>query len=153
MVLETLEGPAADSNLWAEIGNEQRSRLHSDSLVSIKVSLPPLLPIADHKGTFVSRRAANIALRCRKPWSARATGGILTTHVTREEANKVFKASTCAHKCRIMQQWFGGFMLSGWTCTAAPLCRGDHIMWFMLVEWIMETLTFLLHPIKQITGQ
>lgn len=24
MVLETLEGPAADSNLWAEIGNEQQ---------------------------------------------------------------------------------------------------------------------------------
>lgn len=54
MVLETLESPAVDSNLCAEIGNEQRSRLHSDSLVSIKVSFPPLLPIADHKGTFVS---------------------------------------------------------------------------------------------------
>lgn len=54
MVLETLESPVADSNLRAEIGNEQRRRLHSDSLVSIKVSFPPLLPIADHKGTFVS---------------------------------------------------------------------------------------------------
>lgn len=57
MVLETLEGPAADSNLRAEIGNEQRRRLHSDSLVSIKVSFPPLLPIADHKGTFVGPRS------------------------------------------------------------------------------------------------
>lgn len=54
MVLETLESPAADSNLWTEIGNEQWWCLHSDSLVSIKVSFPPLLPIADHIGTFVS---------------------------------------------------------------------------------------------------
>lgn len=53
MVLETLESPAADSNLLAEIGNEQWCRLHSDSPVSIKVSFPPLLfPGADHKGDF-----------------------------------------------------------------------------------------------------
>lgn len=70
MVLETLESPAADSNLWAEIGNEQQCRLHSDSPVSIKVSFPPLLPIADHKETFVSyspsARTANIVLTCSK---------------------------------------------------------------------------------------
>lgn len=60
MVLETLESPLADSNLRAEIGNEQRCRLHSDSLVSIKVSFPPLLPIADHKGTFVSVQAKRL---------------------------------------------------------------------------------------------
>lgn len=29
--------------------------------------------------------------------------------------------------------------------------KGDHILWFMVLEWIMETLTFPLHPIKQIT--
>lgn len=67
---ETPESPAADSNLRAEIGNEQQQRLQSDSRVSIKVSFPPLPPITDHKGTFVSRGprlwTANVALTCRK---------------------------------------------------------------------------------------
>lgn len=67
MVLETLESPAADSNLWAEIGNEQRRRPHSDSLVSIKVSFPPLLPTADHeKGLLSAAGAPGAAATCRK---------------------------------------------------------------------------------------